>query len=278
MGTFTKIKTLPLTNLNNAEYLAFLNSVLDLVPAPTGGGDRPEIESLNADVQAANESPSIGLSAQFIQTFENDIMLLADTVDESRIAQETEQAAVHEANRDKLIIYITTRISRAGGLPLEAERDAGKFLYKVIKPYIGIARLPVAQETAKIQGLLIDLRKDENAIYVTTLGLEAYLAELEKENNAYIALTSARTQSRAANKKDNSATIRQRLDSQYDDLVTLAQSFSIAVPSEEATTFVSNLNQLISETVTAFNQRKKSAGSAGEGGGGDGSSDRPEIE
>lgn len=278
MGTFTKIKTLPLTNLNNAEYLAFLNSVLDLVPAPTGGGDRPEIESLNADVQAANESPSIGLSAQFIQTFENDIMLLADTVDESRIAQETEQAAVHEANRDKLIIYITTRISRAGGLPLEAERDAGKFLYKVIKPYIGIARLPVAQETAKIQGLLIDLRKDENAIYVTTLGLEAYLAELEKENNAYIALTSARTQSRAANKKDNSATIRQRLDSQYDDLVMLAQSFSVAQPSEEATTFVSNLNQLISETVTAFNQRKKGAGSAGEGGGGDGSSDRPEIE
>lgn len=267
MGTFTKIKTLPLTNLNNAEYLAFLNSVLDLVPAPTGGGDRPEIES-----------PSIGLSAQFIQTFENDIMLLADTVDESRIAQETEQAAVHETNRDKLIIYITTRISRAGGLPLEAERDAGKFLYKVIKPYIGIARLPVAQETAKIQGLLIDLRKDENAIYVTTLGLEAYLAELEKENNAYIALTSARTQSRAANKKDNSATIRQRLDSQYDDLVMLAQSFSVAQPSEEATTFVSNLNQLISETVTAFNQRKKGSGPTGEGGGGDGSSDRPEIE
>ena len=181
-----------------------------------------------------------------------------------------------EANRDNLVIYITTRISRAGTLPLEAERDAGKFLYKVIKPYIGIARLPVAQETAKIQGLLIDLRKGENATYVTTLGLEAYLAELEKENNAYIALTSARTQSRAANKKDNSATIRQRLDSQYDDLVMLAQSFSVAQPSAAATTFVSNLNQLISETVTAFNQRKKGSGPAGEGGGG--SSDRPEIE
>ena len=116
----------------------------------------------------------------------------------------------------------------------------------MIKPYIGIARLPVAQETAKIQGLLIDLRKGENATYVTTLGLEAYLAELEKENNAYIALTSARTQSRAAQ------------------------------PSAAATTFVSNLNQLISETVTAFNQRKKGSGPAGEGGGG--SSDRPEIE
>ena len=272
MGSYTKIKHITLYDLNNAEYLAFLNSVLNLVPAPTGGGDRPEIESLDADVRT-NGSPDIGLSAQFVQKMENDVMLLADTVDESRIAQETEQAAVHEANRDNLVIYITTRISRAGTLPLEAERDAGKFLYKVIKPYIGIARLPVAQETAKIQGLLIDLRKGENATYVTTLGLEA---ELEKENNAYIALTSARTQSRAANKKDNSATIRQRLDSQYDDLVMLAQSFSVAQPSAAATTFVSNLNQLISETVTAFNQRKKGSGPAGEGGGG--SSDRPEIE
>ena len=162
MGSYTKIKHITLYDLNNAEYLAFLNSVLNLVPAPTGGGDRPEIESLDADVRT-NGSPDIGLSAQFVQKMENDVMLLADTVDESRIAQETEQAAVHEANRDNLVIYITTRISRAGTLPLEAERDAGKFLYKVIKPYIGIARLPVAQETAKIQGLLIDLRKDENA-------------------------------------------------------------------------------------------------------------------
>ena len=120
MGTYTKIKTIPLSIFNNAEYLAFLNSVLNLVPAPTGGGDRPEIESLDADVRT-NGSPDIGLSAQFVQKMENDVMLLADTVDESRIAQETEQAAVHEANRDNLVIYITTRISRAGTLPLEAE-------------------------------------------------------------------------------------------------------------------------------------------------------------
>ena len=102
MGTYTKIKTIPLSIFNNAEYLAFLNSVLNLVPAPTGGDDRPEIESLDADVRT-NGSPDIGLSAQFVQKMENDVMLLADTVDESRIAQETEQAAVHEANRDNLL-------------------------------------------------------------------------------------------------------------------------------------------------------------------------------
>jgi hypothetical protein len=277
MGTYTKIKTLPLTNLNHAEYLAFLNSVLNLVPTPSEGGgedDRPVIESLDADIRT-NGSPDIGLSAQFVQTLEDDVMQLADVVNESRIAQETEEAAVHEKNRDNLVIYITTRISRAGTLPLEAERDAGKFLYKVVKPYIGIARLPVAQESAAIQGMLIDLRKEENATYITTLGLDAYLAELEKENNAYIALTSTRTQSRAANKKDSGETIRKRLDEQYDDLVMLAQSFSVAQPSAAATTFINNLNQLITETTTAYNQRSKAPRKKNSGGGED---DRPVIE
>lgn len=132
MGPFTKINSLPLSIFNNAEYLAYFNAVLSFLPAPSGGGsDRPEIESLDADVQT-NGSPDLGLSADFIQTFEKDVLLLADAVNESRIAQQTEQAAEHEKNRDSLVSYITTRIARAGSLPLEAERDAGKFLYKVI--------------------------------------------------------------------------------------------------------------------------------------------------
>nr|WP_129731958.1 DUF6261 family protein [Parabacteroides goldsteinii] len=274
MGTYTKIKTLPLSIFNNAEYLAFLNSVLNLLPPPSDDeDDRPVIESLDEDVQAKG-SPDIGLSADFVQAMEKDLVLLADVVNETRIAQETEEATVHEKNRDSLVVYITTRISRAGTLPLEAERDAGRFLYKVIKPYIGIARLPVAQESVQIQGLLIDLRKAENTTHVTTLGLDAYLAELEKENNAYIALTSTRTQNRAANKKESGETIRKRLDAQYEDLVMLAQSFSVAVPSEKATTFVNNLNQLITETTTAFNQRSKK----GSGSKGSGADDRPVID
>ena len=172
---------------------------------------------------------------------------------------------MHEANRDSLATYILTRISRSGTLPLEAERNAGKFLYKVVKPYTGIARLPVAQETAAIQGLLIDLRKEENAPYVTALALDGYLAELETENNAYIELTSTRTQNRAANALESGEVIRRRTDEQYDDLVTLAQAYSIAVPSTEATTFVKNINQLISETATAYNQRK-AAGKKSDGG------------
>ena len=158
MGTYTKIKVIMLYTLNNAEYLAYMNSVLALLPPPSGGEeDRPDELSLDKEVQASG-APDIGLSKEFVNAMEKDVLALADVVDESRISQETEKAELHEKNRDNLVVYITTRISRAGTLPLEAERDAGKYLYKVIKPYIGIARLPVAQESAKIQGLLIDLK------------------------------------------------------------------------------------------------------------------------
>ena len=258
MSTYTKIKTLPLSLFNNAEYLSFMNHVLDLANGNSGGGDSESPDEISL-LTGSDGIPELGLTKEFLDTYEADLLAMADVVDESRTAQETEQMTLHETNRDNLTIYIITRISRAGTLPLEAERDAGKFLYKVIKPYNGIARLPMAQETAKIKGLLLDLRKDENKPYVTTLGLDAYLAELEKENNAYDRLSQQRVQNRTTSKKESGANLRKRIDVYYDDLTLLAQSHSVAKPSEKATAFIAALNQLIAETTAAYNQRMASA-------------------
>lgn len=172
MSTYTKIKTLPLSLFNNAEYLSFMNHVLDLANGNSGGGDSESPDEISL-LTGSDGIPELGLTKEFLETYEADLLAMADVVDESRTSQETEQMTLHDTNRDNLAIYIITRISRAGTLPLEAERDAGKYLYKVIKPYNGIARLPMAQETAKIKGLLLDLRKDENKPYATTLGLDA---------------------------------------------------------------------------------------------------------
>ena len=62
-----------------------------------------------------------------------------------------------------------------------------------------------------IEGLLADLRKEENATHIAALRLETYLTELEAANNAYRAITSQRLQARAANRKESGATIRARL-------------------------------------------------------------------
>lgn len=256
MGTFTKIKSLPLSIFNNAEYLSYLSSVLALLPSGSEDIENKSRKSLSIDVKE-NGSPELGITPEMVKTMENDLQLLTDVVNESRISQETEQALVHENNRDQLTIYITTLISRSSTLPFEAESDAGKFLYKVIKPYIGITRLPMAQKTAVIQGMLVDLRKEENMPYVETLKLEAYLSELEKENNSYAGITSQRIQTRVTDKKESGRSIRNRLGGQYDDMIMLAQSYSIVMPSKNASAFIKNLNQLISETTTAYNQRKK---------------------
>ena len=102
---------------------------------------------------------------------------------------------------------------------------------------------------------MLDLRKDENKPYVTTLGLDAYLAELEKENNAYDRLSQQRVQNRTTSKKESGTNLRKRIDVYYDDLTLLAQSYSVAKPSEKATAFIAALNQLIAETTAAYNQR-----------------------
>lgn len=258
MSAYTKINTLPLSLFNNAEYLSFMNHVLHLAKGNNGGGDSesPDELSLLAD---SDGIPELGLTQEFLDTYEAYLLAMADAVDESRTSQETEQMARHDTNRDNLAIYVITRISRAGTLPLEAERDAGKYLYRIVKPYNGIARLPLAQETAKIKGLLMDLRKDENKPYVATLGLDAYLAELEKENNAFDQLSQQRVLARTASKKESATSLRKRINECYEDLTLLAQSHSVANPSEKATAFVSALNQLIAETTAAYRQRMASA-------------------
>lgn len=200
MSTYTKIKTLPLSLFNNAEYLSFMNHVLDLANGNSGGGDSESPDEISL-LTGSDGIPELGLTKEFLDTYEADLLAMADVVDESR----------------------------------------------------------TSQETAKIKGLLLDLRKDENKPYVTTLGLDAYLAELEKENNAYDQLSQQRVQTRTTSKKESGTNLRKRIDVYYDDLTLLAQSHSVAKPSEKATAFIAALNQLIAETTAAYNQRMASA-------------------
>ena len=80
MGTYTKIKVIMLYTLNNAEYLAYMNSVLALLPPPSGGEeDRPDELSLDKEVQASG-APDIGLSKEFVNAMEKDVLALADVV------------------------------------------------------------------------------------------------------------------------------------------------------------------------------------------------------
>ena len=255
MEDYITVKSITLYSLNNAEYITFMNHVLNLARGEeTEEEETPEVVSLSA----GEGVPELGLSEELLSGIEADMLNLSDTVDESQTSDETEEMELHEKNRNSLTTYILTRVTQAGTLPLETERQAGKSLYKKLKPYVGVTRLPVSQKTAKIRGLLLDLRKTENAPNVTTLGLDLYVNELEKENDEYNRLAQNRSKARAANKKESGATIRERVDKMYENLALLAQSYNIVQPTDRSTAFVKELNQLITETIAAYKQRKNS--------------------
>ena len=152
----------------------------------------------------------MGLSAEFMNEFEQEIEMLADVVDETRIAPETETMNVNDKQRSMISSFVITNITNACKSPISTESTAGNALLKVVKPYTGIAQLPVEQKTVKIKGLLLDIRKEENAQYVTDLNLTTYLNELETANNAYMASMQQRLRTRAALKRESGSAIRER--------------------------------------------------------------------
>ena len=90
MSTYTKIKTLPLSLFNNAEYLSFMNHVLDLANGNSGDGDSESPDEISL-LTGSDGIPELGLTKEFLETYEADLLAMADVVDESRISQETEQ-------------------------------------------------------------------------------------------------------------------------------------------------------------------------------------------
>lgn len=110
MENYKKINIINLARLNNAEYLSFMNHVLDLAKGYSGNdSESPDEISLLATDEGI---PELGLTKEFLDTYEGDLLAMADVVDESRVSQETELMNSHDTNRDNLAIYIITRISR----------------------------------------------------------------------------------------------------------------------------------------------------------------------
>lgn len=77
MSTYTKIKTLPLSLFNNAEYLSFMNHVLDLANGNSGGGDSESPDEISL-LTGSDGIPELGLTKEFLDTYEADLLAMAD--------------------------------------------------------------------------------------------------------------------------------------------------------------------------------------------------------
>lgn len=248
MAEFIKIKSINLTKLNNAEYRTFMARFQNLIMNEEEEEETPEVVSMDTN-------DPLGISEELRLAFNEDFNALTDSVNQTTASEETAPMNTLDKERGDLLVYLTTTISQTRKNPIEAKRLAAERLYIIVKPYVGAANLPRLQETAAIEGLLIDLAKEGMPEAIEELDLTEIIALLKEKNRSYAELTEQRSNAKADSTVESAKKIRLRMDQEYEEMTTYAFATSVLNPTTETSNFISRLNVLIDETKALYNQR-----------------------
>lgn len=248
MEKITKVNIIYLQRLNNAEYRTFMARYGNLLAG--GGGDSESSDEISFD-----PNDPLGIPQELRTAFATDFALLTDAVNQSSASEETAQMSALDKERDDLLIFITSTITQMTKSPLAAQRTAAEKLYLPVKPYIGAARLANLQETAAIEGLLVDLDKAGMPEALTAINLTEVVAALKEKNKQYATLTEQRANAKADDPVESAKKIRLRMDEEYDEMSTYAFAQSVVKPTQETAAFINRLNALVDETNALYNQR-----------------------
>lgn len=180
---------------------------------------------------------------------------LQDNLKRSIATAETAELLALDEQRDVLGRYIIDTVRASQNLPNKAKSEAATKLYLVLKPYEGFYKIANMQETATLNGMVIDLNKDANKAHVQTLGLQAEVDELTAVNTQYKILTDTRTVTREGAKVEDSKTIRTEMDALYDYITTVAFAHNVVSPSSQLSNYINQVNAIIDEANTSYNQR-----------------------
>ena len=248
MEKITKVNIIYLQRLNNAEYRTFMARYGNLLAG--GGGDSESPDDISFD-----PNDPLGIPQELRTAFATDFALLTDAVNQSSASEETAQMSALDKERDDLLIFITSTITQMTKSPLAAQRTAAEKLYLPVKPYIGAARLANLQETAAIEGLLVDLDKAGMPEALAAINLTEVVAALKEKNKQYATLTEQRANAKADDPVESAKKIRLRMDEEYDEMSTYAFAQSVVKPTQETAAFINRLNALVDETNALYNQR-----------------------
>ena len=248
MEKITKVKDINTTKLNNAEYRIFMARYGNLLAG--GGGDSESPDEISFD-----PNDPLGIPQELRTAFAADFALSTDAVNQSSASEETAQMSALDKERDDLLIFITSTITQMTKSPLAAQRTAAEKLYLPVKPYIGTARLANLQETAAIEGLLVDLDKAGMPEALAAINLTEVVAALKEKNKQYATLTEQRANAKADDPVESAKKIRLRMDEEYDEMSTYAFAQSVVKPTQETAAFINRLNALVDETNALYNQR-----------------------
>lgn len=138
-----------------------------------------------------------------------------------------------DQERDGVVVYLLQEMKNAARSPIAAKKKAGEALTPLAEAYVGIQNEAQDAETVSIRGLILDLKKTENAPHVTTLGLDEVVAKLEELNNQYDRERKELSSKTLADKKENSLAVRPKTDAVLKRIMDLIYASELLAVEEE---------------------------------------------
>ena len=235
MSDIITIKTIGLDKLNNYEYNYFSEQFLVLINAAT--------------------AEKLHVSSTLVESYSTNVNKMRDIAIQSRTADETALIADVSKEAKSLVIYFFNVLRSEKQSPIAANKTAATGAYNALKPYSGLYNLPQRQQVQALRGLATDMWKPAIADYLTTLGQSEMADSLSDVAERYAALLEQRSANIAVNNLGSAQPLRDVMNEQYKYITTIAFAYSVSMPSEELSTFVTSVNRLIDDMNKSYNLR-----------------------
>lgn len=235
MSGIITIKTIGLDKLNNYEYNYFSEQFLVLINAAT--------------------AEKLHVSSTLVESYSTNVNKMRDIAVQSRTADETALIADVSKEARSLVVYFFNVLRSEKQSPIAANKTAATGAYNALKPYSGLYNLPQRQQVQALRGLATDMRKPAIADYLTTLGQSEMADSLSDVAGRFAALLEQRSANMAVNNLGSAQPLREVMNEQYNYITTIAFAYSVSMPSEELSTFVTSVNRLIDDMNKSYNLR-----------------------
>ena len=253
---FVRIQTIYLGAHSNATHTLFHSNQYNLV--------------------AKVEQTKLNIPADLLASWKANIDLEVEINKQSMLSALTRELNEKDVARDNLLTQLFGLIKVHRLSFVEAERKPAERLYAALKPYFGIQREMVGDETIHIVGLLKDTERF--TAEVTALGLAGLLTQLKTLNEEYKKLDAQRRSDSVASKLPNARSVRRQTDADFEVICQCIQaSYMLAATKEDKAlilTLVNEMNRVASDLKASHKasvaQRKpkdKKKPGGGDGGG-----------
>lgn len=200
----------------------------------------------------------IGLPKELVEEYEKCVQDEQEMIKETRARFETPHIAKKEKECNHWLSYIAAVVRAMRLSPDPDEVKAAEMLYllwRADKPLQGVA---LGRKSAGITALLMDLKGDRYAPFVTRLRLDRGVQLLDEANSALFGLQLQRSNARSKSSRPSSTEIRPTTDDVYRRIVwQLEMAYTIGKPPidhQVVANLVNLINIQVNQTRTTYKQ------------------------